>query len=65
MAITNHKSEQQFIKYVKTSRDERVQEVQDYWDKMSKANWFSMYQCINNAGIASFIRNMTKAFIFR
>ena len=36
MAITNHKSEQQFIRYIKTSRDERVKEVQDYWDNMSK-----------------------------
>jgi hypothetical protein len=32
MAITNHKSEQQFIKYVKTTQEEHFEKLQDYWN---------------------------------
>ncbi len=35
MAITNHKSEQQFIKYIKTTQDEHVAKLQKYWDENS------------------------------
>ncbi|GAA3623072.1 phage integrase SAM-like domain-containing protein [Flavivirga jejuensis] len=36
MSITGHKSEQQFIKYVKTTQDEHVAMVQDLWEQNSK-----------------------------
>lgn len=36
MAITGHSSEQQFIKYVKTTHDEHVERVREYFKKSSK-----------------------------
>ena len=32
MAITNHKSEQQFIKYIKTTNEEHFEKLQEYWN---------------------------------
>jgi integrase len=36
MAMTGHKSESQFIKYVKTTHDEHVQKVREYFNRKSK-----------------------------
>ncbi|WP_417443617.1 tyrosine-type recombinase/integrase [Joostella sp.] len=36
MSITGHKSEQQFIKYVKTTKEEHSQKVRDLWAEQSQ-----------------------------
>tara|TARA_R110002050_G_scaffold157464_2_gene286098 strand:+ start:11401 stop:12669 length:1269 start_codon:yes stop_codon:yes gene_type:complete len=36
MKATGHKTESQFIKYIKLSQDEHIKKLSEYWDKQSK-----------------------------